>query len=106
MVPVIFFAKRLLLASILIVANDFLWVQLAILNFMALCSLILTLSYNLMESKKANVLEAFNDCTLLVLTYHLWCYTEFVGEVETRYELGYSYIGFFFGNIIVHSVSL
>ena len=57
-----------------------------------------------MESRQENLFEVFNDCTLLLLTYHLWCFTDIVGEPETRYELGYVFIGASLGNISVHFV--
>ena len=55
-----------------------------------------------LESRQANLFEFFNDCTLLVLTYHLWCFTDIVGEAETRYLLGFCFIGASLGNIVVH----
>ena len=59
-----------------------------------------------MESRVANLFEFFNDCTLLLLTYHLWCFTDIVGEPETRYQLGYIFIGVSLGNICVHFVAM
>ena len=55
-----------------------------------------------METKKANITEVFNDYTLLVLTYFLWCFTDIVGEPEVRYMLGYIFIGVVLGNVAVH----
>ena len=85
-------------------AHEYLWVQVALLNFTALTTAIFTLWYMPMESRVANLFEIFNDCTLLLLTYHLWCFTDIVGEPETRYELGYVFIGVSLGNISVHLV--
>ena len=97
-----FFAKRLLIASLLITENDFLWVNVAALNFIALGSNIFHLWYMPLDSRKANLLEVFNDCTLLMLTYLLWCFTDIVGEPETREQLGYVFISVSLGNIAVH----
>ena len=58
----------------------------------------------ILESKKANVLQALNDCTLLILTYNLWCFTDIVWEPETRERLGYVYVAFCLSNISVHLV--
>ena len=104
MVPVLFIAKRLAFVSVLIVANEFLWVQVALMNFTALASVSFTLWYMPMETKQANLFDAFNDCTLLLLTYLLWCFSDIVGEAETRYDLGYWFIGINFGNIAVHII--
>ena len=78
MVPALFFVKRIIMVLILIFAKDYLWVQVALLNFMALSSMMITVWYLPYDSKKANFFEAFNDCTMLVLTYHAWCFTDFV----------------------------
>ena len=57
-----------------------------------------------METKKANMTEVFNDYTLLVLTYFLWCFTDVVSEPETRYILGYVFIGIVLSNLAVHQI--
>ena len=102
LVPVFFFAKRLLFVSILVTLNAYLWVQVALLSFMTTASVIFVLWYMPLESKKANLVEVMNDCTVLLLTYHLWCFTDFVGEPETRHELGFVFIGTSLSNILVH----
>ena len=48
------------------------------------------------------MLEVMNDCTILLLTYHLWCFTDMVGDPEVRYELGYIFIAASLGNIAIH----
>ena len=100
--PILFFTKRLVFISFLIVANDYLWFQIATLNFLALLSIIYMLWFKPMESLQANLIEVFNDYTLLVLTYFLWCFTDIVGEAETRYELGYIFIAVVLGNVACH----
>ena len=106
LVPVYFFTKRLLFVSILITATSFLWIQVALLNFTTLASLNYTLGYKPFNSIKANALEVFNDCTVLVLTYHLWCFTDMVKEPETRHGLGYVFIAVCFVNIGVHIINM
>ena len=78
-VPIFFFIKRLIFVSFLVVANAYLWVQVATLNFIALASIMFILWFKPMETKKANMTEVFNDYTLLVLTYFLWCFTDIIG---------------------------
>ena len=104
--PVIFFLKRLAFVLVLVLAREYLWVQVALLNFTALTTATFTLWYMPMQSKMANLFEFFNDCTLLLLTYHLWCFTDIVGEPETRYELGYVFTGVSLGNVSVHLVTM
>ena len=47
-------------------------------------------------------METFNELTALVLTYFLFCFTDFVPEPGTRSDLGsyYNYVSF--SNIGVH----
>ena len=97
-----YFAKRLIFVSILVLASEYLWVQVAALNFTTLATVSFTLWYMPLDSRQANLFDFFNDCTLLVLTYHLWCFTDIVGEAETRYLLGFSFIGASLGNVAVH----
>ena len=86
----------------IITASGTLWVQVNLICQLALLSAGLTLWYKPYKSTKTNTLEAFNDCTLLALTYFMWCFTDMGPNVETQHELGYIYIGVTMANIAVH----
>ena len=47
-------------------------------------------------------METFNEGTILMLTYFLFCFTNFVPEPETRNDLGNFYNAVTFSNIGVH----
>ena len=104
LVPVYFFMKRLILVAILIFAREFVWVQVALLNHMAIATLIFTLWFMPLESKLSNLVEAFNECTVLLLTYLLWSFAHIVREPETLFDLGYVVMGVIFGNVFLHLV--
>lgn len=55
-----------------------------------------------LNSQKANLLEIFNDVTLLFLIYLLWNFTDMIVEPESRHQLGFFFIGISLGNIGVH----
>ena len=55
-----------------------------------------------MESKFSNRMETFNECTCVLLMYHIMCFSDFVPEAETRSSLGISFIVCIFGNVTVH----
>ena len=59
-----------------------------------------------LETNKANYLECFNDCTLIVLTYSMWCFTDMVPEADTRYNVGYGFIVVSLANIAVHLLNM
>ena len=103
-VPVYFFMKRLILVAILIFANEFIWLQIALLNFMALASLIYTVWFMPFDSKQSNLVEASNECTVILITYLLWSFAHVVREPETLNGLGYVFIAIIFGNIFLHLV--
>ena len=104
MVPIFFFAKRLCLVLILLGAGSYLWVQIAMLNSMAVASIIYVMWFMPFENKSMNYIEVMNEVTLLLLTYTLWCFTDFVPEAETRHLLGFVFIATSQGNVIVHLI--
>ena len=103
LLPVLFFAKRLLFVSLAVTANNHLWVQLHLLNIITVCSIMFMLNFPL-DSLKANLLEIFNDVTLLFLIYLLWSFTDMIVEPESRHELGFFFIGVALFNISVQLV--
>ena len=54
------------------------------------------------EQKAKTRIETFNEVTLIILTYFLFCFTDFVPEAETRNGLGIYYGGVTLLNIVVH----
>ena len=104
--PVIFFLRRILFVTIVIVVRNIFWVQVASLNFMALGIIIFVMWSRPLETKQLNFFETFNECTLLVMTYHLWCFSDFIKEPETRNQLGFVFISVSLGNIAVHLITM
>jgi hypothetical protein len=46
------------------------------------------------DSTFKNRNEVFNEVVMMILTYHILMFTEFIGEPSTRYEIGKSFLGF------------
>ena len=84
LVPIFYFTKRLIFTLILIVTKDYLWVQVFTMTFMTLSSASYILYYKPLDSPKANMIEVFNDCTVLTLIYLILCFTDIVEKPETR----------------------
>ena len=55
-----------------------------------------------LETPSATKMEIFNECTIIVLTYGLMMFTDFVPDPETRFAIGWSYMATCLGNILVH----
>jgi hypothetical protein len=49
-----------------------------------------------------NYMEVFNEVCVLIATYHLFLFTDFVPDPELRYTIGWSIIGVTLINIIVN----
>ena len=58
--------------------------------------------YRPFASNFVNNIETFNECTILVLTYFLFCFSDFVPDPETRSNLGFYYISTSFFNMLVN----
>ena len=53
-----------------------------------------------------NNLEIFNEITVLVLSYIILCFTEAVGDPETRSKYGQMFISICIINVFVHLILL
>jgi hypothetical protein len=47
-------------------------------------------------------IEYFNEASILICTYHLYLFTDFVDDANTRYQIGYSLITFTCFNVLVN----
>ena len=54
-------------------------------------------------TKKKLMIEGFNDVIIIILSYHLFCFTNFT-EVNAWFFIGYSFVGFFMIIILVNLV--
>lgn len=68
------------------------------LGFLFLC--------NPLESRFATGMEVMNECTVLMQTYLLICFTDVVTEQRIRYNIGTFYIAVSLMNISVHLLIL
>ena len=82
---VMFFMRRVAFIISALIFRKTLWPQLAIQNFISLSMCIYLQWYRPFATNFMNNMETFNEITILVLTYFLFCFTDFVPEPETRY---------------------
>ena len=69
--------------------GSFLWGQLAIQISFSIFMIIYLPWHRPLESKFATFMEVMNEETILILTYLLMCFTDFVPDVTTRGYIGY-----------------
>ena len=79
-IPILLLARRAIFVATVIYLADFTWAQLAIQNFVSLGAVIFIMWYKPMRSNRANRVEVFNECTILLLNYLLMCFTDFVPD--------------------------
>lgn len=84
--------RRLLWAILIVFAGNTPYAQVMLVTFS--CTVVLILmgySYVYREPKQSR-LEYFNEFSLIICTYHYYCFTDFVDDPEVRYKVGYSLI--------------
>lgn len=54
------------------------------------------------DSPFSTKMEIFNECTNLILIYHMMMFTDWVYDPATRYVIGYGVISVVVGNISTH----
>ena len=54
------------------------------------------------KDKKMNTMELVNEAFILLITYHLYTFTDFMPDVQTRELVGKSLIGITISSIVVN----
>ena len=97
-----FFLRRLLLSLTLIFWASFFWGQVALQYFISTALIIVIQWARPFNSAFATKIETFNECTNMVILYILMLFSDFVGDLETRSNLGNVYIGLIIAFSSVH----
>lgn len=102
MYNVLYMLRRLWIAFIAteVKQDSYLQVQLIVLHSILM---IIYITYvKPFEIRLLNLLEIFNEYSILVATYHLYSFTAFVPDPETQYQMGWSIIGITVFNMAVN----
>ena len=51
------------------------------------------------KDRRSNNLEMVNEILTMEIMYHIFCFTDFVGDEQTRYYIGYSCLAANFGHL-------
>ena len=100
--PTILVMRRFLFILAVVWQPSFLMLHFFILFAFSTTSIIYLLTFWPFANDRATLLEVFNELCCFMLLYHLLCFTDFVPDAQLRYYLGYSYVFFSAGCIIVH----
>ena len=104
--PFFFVIRRIAFVGAAIWLAHFLWSQLAIQFFCSVTMIIYLFHYWPFDKPIFTMLEIMNEITSILLLYHMFCFTDWVPEAETRYLMGWSFIGITCSNLVLHVVML
>jgi hypothetical protein len=86
--PIVFCIRRALFAVAVVFITDPV-VQLMAFVYPTLAVVILLGLTQPLESPYANKIEMFDSVTVLILSYCLFCFTDFVPDANVRYNIGF-----------------
>ena len=90
--PTIYLARRLAFAYIVVVHPTSAFLQLTVQIYFSLIAFGYLLNDRPLESRFSLRMEIMNELTLLLVTYHIFCFTEAVEDVNLRYSFGVTFI--------------
>ena len=92
--PIWFLARRLILSLAIVTFDQTVWWQLAIKTALVATSTIIVGQIEPFDAPQLNNQEFFNEVIIMIVLYHIFCFTPFVSDTETQYQVGYSIIFF------------
>lgn len=102
--PIFFIGRRILFALGVVFLLDYPTLQIYLFIFPTLAVLMMVGLAEPLQTPFENKSEVYNNFTILVLSYCLLCFTEFVPVPDMRYNMGYLMILLTVQNIVVSLV--
>ena len=96
--------RRVAFTIVVFCMADLLVFQLLTLIGCAMTNAVYHLALWPQEKNRDNKLEVYNEITILLLLYHLMCFSDMVPQHQIRYSIGYSYIVCACTDICLHLV--
>lgn len=101
LIPTASLLRRLMMALVVVFLFDKPVFCVFAFNFILLAYMMVFTCYMPKQSLQDNILDIFNEITVLFVNYHLLCFTNFI-DVETQIYVSNSVIILVLGNIIVN----
>jgi hypothetical protein len=102
----LFIFRRLLFSLNVVFLSNSTVTQLFVQFFCCLLMLIFFIAVKPLNQPFLNRIEIFNELCLLITSYFLFLFTDFVPDIKTRYMLGWAFIGISLFNIAVNWLAL
>jgi hypothetical protein len=84
--------RRMLMAIVLVYLSDFSAIQFILIMQLNVFAMIIIGLGRPHETVRQNSIEVINEFLTCIATYHLVPFSDMVGNVETKYQMGYSMI--------------
>ena len=97
-----FFLRRVAFVMTVIFMQDYIWFALCVQMYFTFGLLVLLFTWKPLEDKREFRVEVFNELTILLLSYTLISFTNFIHDAEFKNTVGYAYITVSFANIGTH----
>ena len=89
LLPAFLFGRRISFTFAALLFDDFLWAQIVMMISFSIGILIFLVSAKPFESYFATKIEVFNEATLVMLSYGLMMFTDYVVDPMVRYAIGW-----------------
>ena len=90
----IFCYRRLVMSLLIVFLPLYPYAQVQLMTLSCVFVIILYGYSNVYQMPKMRKLEFFNEATILICCYHVFCFTDFVDDPTIRYDIGFSLIAF------------
>ena len=87
--PFYFMLRRLLLALIVVIFRNFLWMQIFLKALTIITAVIILGEANYFETKFKHRMEYANEILVMLMLYNMICFSPFVPDIQTRSKMGY-----------------
>ena len=94
MYNVLYMMRRLIMVGLAVFFGDYPVGQILIMTLHSFLMIIYLAKVKPFESRLLNRVEIFNECIVLIASYHLFMFTKFTSDPDTQYQVGWSMIGF------------
>jgi hypothetical protein len=99
-----FLVRRLIFGIIIAQLNGYLFLQQMIHLLISLFYLIFLINIRPYDSFLSNILEIYNEITLLLCSFCCYIFSDFVTDIDSRYSAGWYFVSFASVNILINLV--
>ena len=98
----IFCYRRLVMSLLIVFLPLYPYAQVQLMTLSCVFVIIIYGYSNVYQISKNTKVEFFNETTILLCCYHMFCFTDFVDDPTVRYKIGISLIFFTSLNLVVN----